>query len=234
MLTARYDSQSRRQIASVMSLALEFVPGTGAATPAAPAAPTSTPAPAPAPAAPPPAPPATTPNPPVAQPPAAPPAPTPAPAPPLAPPQPATPAAPASTGLPAGQDQFDSSSFVAGDPFNGGEWRNARNGSALAVRTLARPVCIAGLRIESAGTDMDTRESSIAIVLHGAGGTSHTALRIEGSAINRAFSPGASGETVPAQARSFAPFLTSRIEVRMAGPGWFLMRGLTFSVVPCP
>ena len=102
------------------------------------------------------------------------------------------------------------------------------------MRTLARPVCIAGLRIESAGTDMDTRGSSIDVVLHGPGGASQSALHIEGRAINRSFSPGGSGETVPPQSRSFAPFPTSRIEVRMAGHGWFLMRGLTFAVVPCP
>ena len=149
---------------------------------------------------------------------------------------PASPAGPrpAAAALPAGQDQYDSTSLISGDPFNGGEWRNARNGSAHAVRTLARPVCITGLSVESAGTDMDTRGSAIAIVLHGPAGASLSALQVEGSAINRSFSPGGSGATVPPQARNFAPFPTSRIEVRMEGHGWFLMRGLTFALTPCP
>jgi hypothetical protein len=141
---------------------------------------------------------------------------------------------PGPSGLPAGQDQFDSTSFVSGDPFNGGEWRNARNGSAFAVRALPQPVCIAGLHIESGGTDVDTRGSAIRIVLHGPGGGSHMALHIEGGAINRSFSPGGAGETVPPQTRGFAPFATTRVEVTMEGHGWFLIRGLTFSVVPCP
>lgn len=144
------------------------------------------------------------------------------------------PAQPPGTGaLPRGADQFDSTSILRGDPFNGGEWSNARNGSALAVRTLTQPVCIAGLRLESAGTDVTSKGSMIRITLTGPSGASHVALHIEEGVINRGFSPGGSGNVLPAQSRSFAPFLTQRIEVAMRGNGWFSLRGLTFSMVPC-
>lgn len=140
---------------------------------------------------------------------------------------------PSVTGLPAGQDSYDSTSFAAGDPFDGGEWRNARSGSASASRRLDRPVCIAGLRLASAGTDVDTTGSTITITLHRPDGTSHTALRIEGAAIDRAFSGGGRTQIVPAQTRRFEPVPTERVDVTMTGHGWFLMRGLKFTVVPC-
>lgn len=157
-----------------------------------------------------------------------------APAPPATPPVAQPPAEPPGSGaLPRGADQFDSTSILRGDPFNGGEWSNARNGAALAVRTLAQPICIAGLQLESAGTDVTSRGSMIKITLTGPSGASHVALLVEESVINRGFSPGGSGQVLPAQSRTFAPFLTQRIEVAMRGNGWFNLRGLTFSVVPC-
>lgn len=162
-----------------------------------------------------------------------------APVPPATPPVAQPPAAqppaqpPGTVAMPRGADQFDSTSVLRGDPFNGGEWSNARNGSALAVRTLAQPVCIAGLRLESAGTDVTSKGSMIRITLTGPSGASHVALHIEEGVVNRGFSPGGSGNVLPAQSRSFAPFLTQRIEVAMRGNGWFSLRGLTFSVVPC-
>lgn len=136
-------------------------------------------------------------------------------------------------GLPSGADQFDSTSRVVGDPFNGGEWSNARNQSAFATRTLGHPVCINGLTLNSAGSDMSTRGSTIRITLSGPSG-SHVVLDLSEVAINRPFSPGGSGNVVPAQSRSFDPVEASRVEVSMAGSGWFLMSGLRFSVVPCP
>lgn len=238
-LTARHDPQMQRQFAGVLTLNIEFIPG----TPQDPAKPVAQPAPAPAPQPPPAAPP-------VSQPPAAPPASPPAatPAPPAAPatpqphPQPpaaAPPAAPAPVAPPPpppsirGSDSFDSTSFVGGDPFDGGEWRNARNGSASAVRTLSRPACIAGLSLESAGTDVNTAGSVIQVRLVGPAG-SFTALDIRDAAINRAFSPGPGGNVLPPQSRTFAPFLTSRIEVAMSGHGWFMLRGLRLALAPCP
>jgi hypothetical protein len=153
----------------------------------------------------------------------------------VAPPQVSPPSASPthSSALPPGTNRFDSTSVLRGDPFNGGEWSNARNGSAFAVRTLARPVCVAGLQLESAGTDIDTNGSVIKVTLMGPSGASHVVLHIEHGAINRDFSPGGRGNVVPAQSRNFPPFLTSSIEVAMSGHGWFMLRGLTFSVVEC-
>lgn len=241
-LTARHDPPNRRQLAGVLTLNVEFIPGTpqDPAKPpiAAPASSPSSPAPAPAPApvAPQPQPPAAAPSPTPGQPPASsptpvrPPAAAPTPAPVKPPPPPA--ASPGSTSI-RGSDSFDSTSLVHGDPFDGGEWRNAHNGAASAVRVLAAPVCVAGLSLQGAGTDVDTAGSAIQIRLFGPSGA-FTALDIRDAVVNRDFSPGPGGTVLPPQTRAFAPFLTTKIEVAMRGHGWFLLRGLRLSVVPCP
>lgn len=150
-----------------------------------------------------------------------------------------TPPAPPSGGqagghLPSGQDSYDSTSMTAGDPFNGGSWSNAQNGHAFARRALMPPVCIGGFVLDSAGSDMSTRGATITIELIDPYGASFKALDLRGVAVNRDFSPGGSGRVVPAQSADFPPFRTSRIEVEMKGHGWFLMKGLRFTVVPCP
>lgn len=231
-LTARHDWLNRRQFAGVLTLNVEFIPGTPQ-DPAKPPTTGPTPvAPAPAPQSPqpapvaPPTPPAPPPAPPVAPPPSPPTA-----APPVQPPPaPVHPLPPASI---RGADSFDSTSVVSGDPFDGGEWRNARNGSASAVRVLANPVCIAGLSLQGAGTDVDAAGSAIQIRLVGPSGA-FTALDIRDAVVNRDFSPGPGGKVLPPQARKFAPFATAKIEVAMSGHGWFLLRGLKLSLVPCP
>jgi len=235
-LTARHDWPNRRQFAGVLTLDVEFIPGTpqDATKPPSPVAPAPSPqSPQPAPAAPPPAP--------TPQPPATPPQPAPTPVPPPpAPPAAAPPVQPAPAPVvPAqppsirGADSFDSTSLVSGDPFDGGEWRNARNGSASAVRVLANPVCIAGLTLQGAGTDVDAAGSAIQIRLVGPSGAL-TALDIRDAVVNRDFSPGPGGTVLPSQARKFPPFPTAKIEVAMSGHGWFLLRGLKLSLVPCP
>lgn len=240
-LTARHDWPNRRQFAGALTLNVEFIPGTPQDAPRPPTAAPASPPPAPSPTAPPrqPAPPA-----PVAPPPAATPAPVAPPAPvtpptslptqphpPVAPPPPAAPVAPPPSIR--GSDSFDSTSFVAGDPFDGGEWRNARNGSASATRTLARAACVTGVSVQGAGTDVNTAGSVIQIRLVGPAGV-FTALDVRDAAINRDFSPGPGGPVLPPQSRSFAPFATTKIEVAMSGNGWFLLRGLKLSLVPCP
>jgi len=136
--------------------------------------------------------------------------------------------------LPGGEDVYDSTSIRRGDPFNGGEWANSQNGHAFARRAMMPPVCIGGVTIESAGSDMSTRGARISIVLIGSYGARHTALDLRNVAVNRDFSPGGSGDVVPPQTVEFPPFRTSRIEVDMRGHGWFLMKGLRFRVVACP
>lgn len=231
-LTARYDPQNRRQFAGVLTLNVEFIPGTPQ-DPAKP--PASAPATPTAPPLPPAAHPSTPVSPPVASPPAAPPVAPPASSPPPPPPPTVPPAPAAPTPAPSirGSDSFDSTSVVHGDPFDGGEWRNARNGSASAVRVLARPVCVAGLALDGAGTDVDAAGSAIQIRLVGPSGA-FTALDIRDAVVNRDFSPGPGGRVLPPQARTFAPVVTTRIEAAMSGHGWFLLRGLKLSVVPCP
>lgn len=242
-LVARYNTQNgRHQYAGRLTLNVEFVPGT-------PQDPAKPPGSAPAPATPPSVPPAP-PAPPSAAPPApvAPPAAPPRSPAPVAPPQPQPPAAAPPTSpvqpTPApvapvtpptirGSDSFDSTSVVHGDPFDGGEWRNARNGSASAVRVLAAPVCIAGLTLDGAGTDVDTAGSAIQIRLVGPSGA-YTALDIRNAVVNRDFSPGPGGTVLPPQTRTFAPFTTTKIEVAMSGHGWFLLRGLKLRATPCP
>ena len=250
-----------RQRASIQSMYIEFVPGgpdgagakpattstapQGASTSAGGAAPA-----APLPAAPPPATPTAAPTAaPTAPPPAVPTA-APAAAPQPIPPPPASPTSPPSTppaappavsppaqptGLPGGSDSFDSTSKIVGDPFDGGVWSNARNGSAAASRTLPSPVCIAGVHVESAGSDVDTTGSVIEIALTAPSGARLVALQLLDSAIARSFSPGGRAHAVvPPQTRLFAPFSTRRIDVTMRGHGWFLVSGLRFMVVPCP
>jgi hypothetical protein len=158
--------------------------------------------------------------------------PPPAPAP--QPPAPPKGGAVAGGALPQGRNSFDSTSVSSGDPFNGGTWSNAQNGHAFAQRLLMPPVCIGGLALESAGSDMSTRGARISIELTGPYGAHFMALDLRGVAVNRDFSPGGSGKVVPPQSATFPPFATSRIEVRMSGHGWFLMKGLRFAVVPCP
>ncbi len=150
-------------------------------------------------------------------------------------PPPNTPPAPPAVlgGLPGGSDSFDSTSILRGDPFNGGDWANSRNGSASAVRTLAQPVCIGGLSLQSAGSDMSTRGATIRITLSGPGGR-YVALDLHDTAVNRGFSPGGSGNVSPPQSITFPPVATTRVEVAMTGNGWFLMSGLRFQVVRCP
>ncbi len=232
-LTARHDPPNRRQFEGVLTLNLEFVPGTPP-DPAKP--PTSQPAPPTGGGTPPPAAPA--PKSPAPQPPAPPSVPPVAPSPPIVSPPPPNPPAPAPVAPSPppsirGDDSFDSTSAVRGDPFNGGEWRNARNGSASAVRILANPVCVAGLSVDGAGTDVDAAGSMILVRLVGPSGA-HVALDIRDAVVNRDFSPGPGGRVLPPQTRSFAPFLTTKIEVAMSGHGWFLLRGLKLSLVPCP
>ena len=234
-LTARHDPPNRRQFAGVLTLNVEFIPGTPqdpakAPTAApAPASPPSTPTSTPAPVAPQPPSqqPVSAPSPAPATPPSTPPAPQPPGAAPA--PQPVQPPSPSIRG----SDSFDSTSLVHGDPFDGGEWRNARDGAASAVRVLATPVCVAGLALQGAGTDVDTAGSAIQIRLLGPSGA-FTALDIRDAVVNRDFSPGPGGPVLPPQSRTFAPFLTTKIEVAMRGHGWFLLRGLKLSVVPCP
>jgi hypothetical protein len=155
----------------------------------------------------------------------------------VAPPAPAPPAVappPAPlAGLPAGADSFDSTSILRGDPFNGGDWANSRNGSATAIRTLGQTVCISGLSLQSGGSDMSTRGSTIRITLSGPNGA-FVALDLRDAAVNRGFSPGGSGNVLPAQSVSFPPVATTRVEVAMTGNGWFLLSGLRFQVAPCP
>ncbi len=136
--------------------------------------------------------------------------------------------------LPAGRDSFDLTSILHGDPFNGGEWANANGGLATAQRYMMPPVCINGFSLESAGSDMSTRGATIRIELIDPYGGRFSALDLRGVAVNRGFSPGGSGKVVPPQSATFRPFRTSRIEVEMRGHGWFLMKGLRFSVVRCP
>ena len=234
-LTARHDPPNRRQFAGVLTLNVEFIPGTPqdpakppTAAPA-PVSPPSTPTATPAPVAPQPPSqqPVSAPSPAPATPPSTPPAPQPPGAAPAPPPvQPPSPSI-------RGSDSFDSTSLVHGDPFDGGEWRNARDGAASAVRVLATPVCVAGLALQGAGTDVDTAGSAIQIRLLGPSGA-FTALDIRDAVVNRDFSPGPGGPVLPPQSRTFAPFLTTKIEVAMRGHGWFLLRGLKLSVVPCP
>lgn len=137
-------------------------------------------------------------------------------------------------GLPPGEDSFDSTSYRRGDPFDGGEWANSQNGYAFARRVVMPPVCIAGLTLASAGSDVNTRGASITIDLVGPYGATMKALDLHGVAIARDFSGDGSGELVPPQSTTFPPFQTMRVEVSMKGNGWFLMKGLTFNVVPCP
>lgn len=257
-LVARHEYQAfqvrnrGRQLASVQRLNIEFVPGgpEGAGPTASPqgggpaTSPPATPQPAAPtqpqpvqPPAPPPAPPAVTPPPaPTPAPaPSPPPAPTPAPAPLPPPAPPAAAPSPTSTGLPRGTDTFDSISTIAGDPFDGGAWSNARNGSAAASRTLSSAVCIAGVEVRSAGTDVDTANSLIEIVLTGPSGERFLALQVLDAAIDRDFSPGGTARvSLPAQNRRFAPVPTGRIDLTMRGHGWFRISGLRFAVVPCP
>ena len=137
--------------------------------------------------------------------------------------------------LPHGTDSYDSTSKIVGDPFDGGAWSNARNGSAAASRTFAAPVCIAGVQVASAGTDVDTDGSLIEIVLTDPAGGRFVALQMLDTAIARDFSPGGRAHaSAPPQSRSFAPFPTRRIDLTMRGHGWFLVSGLRFTVVPCP
>lgn len=235
-LTARHDPANQRQFASVLTLNVEFIPGTPqdpakpvAAPAPAPKAPPAVPAtpPAPQPVAPPVSSPVATPAPP-----AAPATPQPQPQPPASGPAPA-PVAPVPPPSIHGSDSFDSTSAISGDPFDGGEWRNARNGSASAVRILANTICVTGLSIGGAGTDVDASGSAIQVRLVGPAGA-YAALDIRNAVINRDFSPGPGGPVLPPQTRTFAPFATSRIEVAMSGHGWFLLRGLKLTVVPCP
>jgi hypothetical protein len=137
--------------------------------------------------------------------------------------------------LPRGTDTYDSTSKIVGDPFDGGAWHNARNRSAAASRTFATPVCIAGVQVASAGTDVDTNGSLIEIVLTDPSGGRFVALQLLDTAIARDFSPGGSAHaSAPPQSRSFAPFPTRRIDLTMRGHGWFLVSGLRFTVVACP
>lgn len=230
-LTARHDPSNRRQFAGVLTLNVEFIPGTPqdpAKTPTA--APGAAAPPSAAPSAPPPATSAPPPQPPAASPPSQPPVVAPPPAPVQPAPAPVVPAPPPSI---RGSDSFDSTSIAKGDPFDGGEWGNARNGSASAVRVLAAPVCVAGLALQGAGTDVNAAGSGIQIRLVGPAGV-FTALDIRDAVVNRDFSPGPGGTVLPPQTRSFAPFVTTKIEVAMSGHGWFLLRGLKLSLVPCP
>ena len=244
-LVARHEYQAYQvrnrghQHASKQRLNIEFVPGgPGATGPATTPPPASPPGPGtpPPPAPPQPAPqPATPPAPPVTT---TPPAPPPPPPPPVtttppAPPPSTTPSPP--HGLPRGTDSYDSTSKIVGDPFDGGAWSNARNGSAAASRTFASPVCIAGVQVASAGTDVDTNGSLIEIVLTDPAGGRFVALQMLDTAIARDFSPGGNAHaSAPPQSRSFAPFPTRRIDLTMHGHGWFQVSGLRFTVVACP
>ena len=80
---------------------------------------------------------------------------------------------------------------------------------------------------------MNAAGSAIQIRLVGPAGV-FTALDIRDAVVNRDFSPGPGGTVLPPQTRSFAPFVTTKIEVAMSGHGWFLLRGLKLSLVPCP
>lgn len=232
-LTARHEYQAYqvrnrgKQHAGVLRLTIEFAPG-GAQpqTPPAPATPAQ-----PAPTQPPPAPPA------VATPQPAPPVPVPPPpvvTPPVAPPPPPPPIAPPRGGLPQGRDSYDSISSLRGDPFDGGEWSNARNGSAWARRELAAPACVAGFTLPWAGSDVTTQGASIVVTLTAADGRRHVVFDLRGVAIARGFSPGGSGVVEPAQQVSFLPMRIVAVEVTMSGHGWFQMRGLSFAPGACP
>ncbi len=110
-----------------------------------------------------------------------------------------------------------------GDPFTGGDWCNARNGSDWLQRDFGDLYRIDELRIGKAGTDVTTDNSSIVIKVLNEQGQWQVVEELRNTNINMAqLTGGARANSLPGYRRAFSPPLRGRaLRIELAGHGWF-------------
>ena len=130
------------------------------------------------------------------------------------------------------QDSTSSGSSYApncqGDPFAGGRWNNAKNGSDWLQRNFASPRQVGEIRIERAGTDVTTEGSSIEIQVHLAGGNWVTVDRLQNTNINwQKLTGGRTARSVPAYRKALSPpLLADAVRLNLTGNGWFVAENI--------
>lgn len=123
---------------------------------------------------------------------------------------------------------YDSVYTMIGDPFQGGSWSNAANGSAWIQRKLKTPATIFGLYLGSGGTDITTEGAKLIVRAFKTNGTWSTLVDIRTTDIERPIT-GQGTITSPITVR-FPPIKVSAIRVDLTGHGWFsLERMLVFA-----
>lgn len=133
----------------------------------------------------------------------------------------------------AGITGYDSKYSLVGDPFFGGRFSNARNGSSYIARRLTKPAQIFGFYLGSAGSDVTTANSQILIKAQKTDNSWVTLLNMNEVAVNRTFSGSGSGKVVGPITENFPVLTVKAIRVEMKGNGWFLLNNLMLFVVGC-
>ncbi len=113
-----------------------------------------------------------------------------------------------------------------GDLFNGGTWTNAKNGSAWVQRDLDGLYDITEIRIETAGTDVTTANSSITLKLLNEHGQWVVIDQLKDTNINwQQLSFGGVGRSIPSYHRTLA-VRASAFRLELKGNGWFAAKNI--------
>lgn len=127
-----------------------------------------------------------------------------------------------------GRSSYDSTypPNCKGDLFNGGTWTNAKNGSAWAQRDLDGLYDITEIRIETAGTDVTTANSSITLKILNEQGQWVVIDQLKDTNINwQQLSFGGVGRSIPGYRRTLA-VRASAFRLELKGNGWFAAKNI--------
>ncbi|MFN7930204.1 MAG: hypothetical protein U0Y68_20225 [Blastocatellia bacterium] len=110
-----------------------------------------------------------------------------------------------------------------GDPFAGGNWTNAQNGSDWLQRDFDGLYSITEIRIATAGTDVTTKGGRLVLKLQQANGQWVTVDELRETNINmEKLSFGGIGNSIPTYRKVLATPITAKaFRLELYGNGWF-------------
>ena len=110
-----------------------------------------------------------------------------------------------------------------GDPFTGGTWSNARNGSDWLQRDFDGLYRVTEIRLATAGTDVTTKGSRLVLKLQQADGQWMTVDELRETNINlEKLSFGGIGNSIPTYRKVLASPVTAKaFRLELYGNGWF-------------
>jgi hypothetical protein len=132
-----------------------------------------------------------------------------------------------------GTTTYDSKRVLTADPFFGGTWGNAANGSAFIQRTLSKSAQIYGFYLRYGGTDMNSVGSRILVRAKlKSTATLFTILDLRDAVVERNFSSGTPTNIGPVTVMFPVKEVTA-LRVDMTGNGWFDLADMLFPTVGC-